>query len=686
MRVALVLALIGLPSVALGQLPRKPRTLIAKSLKKPSQRRPLTPEMALDATTASAPRLSPDGLWVLFEVRTRSLEDNRAQTQLHMTSIDGSIRRPLTTTGKYNGAASWAPDGKRIVFVSSRSDTPQLYLLSLNGGEAEQLTKLPGGASDPVWSSNGKFVAFTSAVYPDCSDNACNDKRFAADKDRPVAARAYDELLYRHWNGWSDGTVSHVFVLEVGSTRQPRDVTPGPHAVPPPHLNAGRGFAFLGSDNLVYCMNESTNTALSTNHDLYVTPIAAPRPRKITDNPAWDSDPVPSPDGRYIAYLTSQRAGFESDRAELAIYDVRSGKTTQRAASFDRPIGEIAWMGDSAGLYLAAYHRGYRVIASVGREAGEVAIQVDNVSARSLNVSDRHVVYAASSFDAPSEIFAYDRQSSKTAQITDLNAAWKAELQLGATEPLVAKSNGAEVHGFLTYPPGFSKSKKYPLLLLIHGGPQGAWMSGWGSRWNPQIFAAKGYVVAMPNPRGSIGYGQAFTDAVTKNWGGDPYDDVMAFTDAVEELRFIDGKRTCAAGASYGGYMVNWIAGHTDRFKCLISHAGLFDMESFWGDTEELWFPEWEMGGPPWKSDLYDKWSPHKFAASMKTPTLVIHGQLDYRVDLSHGLGMFTALRRQGIKARLVYFPDEGHWIKKPKNFVYWYDQMHGWLNQHLAP
>jgi len=647
---------------------------------------PLTPQTSLDVRFPGSPQVSPDGKRVVFHVKSRDLAKNRWETQLYEVPINGGPARQLTTQGRYNGQAAWAPDGKRLVFVSGREDGRQLHVIDLvNGGEARAITDLSGGASSPVWSPDGRHIAFTSDVFPECRNPACNVRRAKEESKRPVAARAYDDLLYRHWTAWGEETVTHVMVVGADGG-DPRDVTPGPDHSPPAFLGGGRGYGFVGNDRLVFSSNHAHASARSTNHDLFVVPLNKPSQRKrITDNPAWDAGPLPSPDGKRLAYLRHRRPGFEADRIELWIWEPGKGHVP-RTESFDRSVREVAWFADGSGLYFTAVNRGVVALYSVGADAGEPTALITDRSVGGLSVApDGAVLFISARLDRAPELEKWSPSSKAISTLTDLNRAALEGVELGRVEDATITHGTTPVHGLVMYPPGFDAKRPAPLLLLIHGGPQGAWRHGWSSRWNPQVFAAAGYVVAMPNPRGSVGYGQAFTDAVTGNWGGGPYEDVMAFGEGIAKKTGVDGERVCAAGASYGGYMVNWIAGHSTRFDCLISHAGLFDLQGFYGDTEELWFPEWEFGGPPWEArETYRRWSPHLFVHNAKTPTLVIHGQLDYRVDLSHGLGMFTALRRLGVPARLVYFPDEGHWIKKPKNYVYWFDQMLGWLQDHL--
>lgn len=646
-------------------------------------KKPLTAERSLDTRWPKKPALSPDGRQVAFEVATSRL-DGPSETQIYLMTLGEGRPRAITRTGGHSPV--WSPDGRRLAFVREFDKGPALMVFELaTSGEPTILASFAPGIGSPQWTADGRFIVFAASVFPDCKDEACNTEKKTAKKDAPVKARVYDDLLYRHWNAWDEGTREHLFAVPVDKPSRPVDLTPGPYAAPTDILNAGRGWTLAG-DTVIYAQNRDAERALSTNNDLYAARMFKGRPTKLTDNAAWDGNPVASPSGRYVAYAAFARAGFEADRAVLHVHDRESNTTVARTSAWDRSVSEIAWSPDEATIYVTAYDRGFKALFRMARDAGPVDLAVSGMHVSSVQVGDEDVVFVGSSFSAPPELWRLDRKTNKARALTSLNREFADGLMLGKVESLTVTSNdGTKVHGFVVLPPRFSPKRRYPLVMLIHGGPQGAWNSQWHARWNPQLFAARGFVVAMPNPRGSVGYGQDFVDAVTRDWGGGPYRDVLAYTDTMEAKGYVKPKATCAAGASYGGYMVNWIAGHTDRFSCLISHAGVFNLESMWGETEELWFPEWEMGGTPWAArERYEKWSPHRYIHQAKTPTLVVHGQLDYRVHLSQGQQMHTSLRRNGVPARFLYFPDEGHWVLKPHNFVFWYDQMLGWLDRHL--
>lgn len=642
----------------------------------------------------SDPQISPDGQWVAYNVATPDLETNRSVRNIWIVPIAGGEPRQLTRSGS-DERPRWSPDSQKIAFLSSRDAAPQVYEIGIEGGEARRVTNLSTGADNELWSPDGKWIAFVSSVYPGCRDDACNAQRDTERERSKVKARIYEKLLFRHWNAWWDGKRSHLFVVPAEGG-MPRDLTPGAdYDVPPFHLGGPEAIDFApDSQEICFTANTDKDEALSTNGDLFTVPLTgACPPKRITTNPGNDWGPVYSPDGKSIAYRSQKQPGYESDLWRLMLYDRATGRSIEVAPKFDQWVESIAWSADSRTIYFNAQEEVEEPIFAVPAAGGQAPKRViaEGYNGEFAASRDgRTVVFTRTSLTMPAEILAAKADGSEARQLTHQNAAWLAELDLPAAEPFWFEGAArTKVEGLLVRPPHFDAAKKYPTLLLIHGGPQGAWEDAWGYRWNPQVMAAPGYVVVMINPRGSTGYGQRFVAEISRDWGGKVYEDLMRGVDAaVAKYPFIDGSRLAAAGGSYGGFMVDWIATHTGRFKCLISHAGSYDARSMYGSTEELWFEEWEYGGTPWSNaELYDKWSPEKNAAALgkyKTPTLVIGGELDFRVPCTQDLEFFTALQREGVPSKLVIFPDEGHWVLKPQNSQLWYKTFLEWLARYL--
>ena len=657
-------------------------------------RRAITFNDLISMQRVSDPQISPDGNWIAYTVATPNLEANKIFRDVWIVPVSGGEPHQLTRGGS-DLRPRWSPDGKKIAFLSSRDGTQQVYWIALEGGEATRLTSLTTGADNELWSPDGKWVAFVSRVYPDCKTDACNAGRDADKEKNKVKARIYEKLLYRHWNEWWDGKRSHLFVISTDGKTM-RDLTAGAdYDVPPFNLGEPEAIAFSpDGQELCFTANPDKDEALSTNGDLFTVPVTgASEPKRITSNPADDWGPVYSPDGKWIAYRAQMHPGYESDRWRLMLHDRRTEKQTNLTEAFDRSVGALAWSADSKTIYFQSDEKAQMPIYAVAAAPGESPRAILGNSYNSefdVSKDGRPIVFTRMSLTMPPEVFASNADGTDIRQLTHHNGALLAQLDLSAAEPFWFEgAEGTQVEGLLVRPPHFDPSKKYPALLLVHGGPQGAWGDDWGYRWNQQVMAAPGYVVVMINPRGSYGYGQKFTEEISKDWGGKVYEDLMKGLDAaIAKYPFIDGSRVAAAGGSYGGYMVNWIATHTGRFKCLISHAGPFDAVSMYGSTEELWFEEWDQGGTPWSNpELYRRWSPSEYAAALgkyKTPTLVIGGELDFRVPYTQDLEFFTALQRQGVPSKLLLYPDEGHWVLKPQNSELWYKTFLGWLEQYL--
>jgi len=663
--------------------------------------------------------LSPDGRWVMYAATDVDLAKNTKTSHLWIVPVAGGPARALTDSMAGESHGRFSPDGKQILFESSRDGGQQIWLAGFNTadgtiGEPHELTSLSTETNGAMWSPDSTHILFVSKVFPDCPDDACNKTRDDEQEQSKVKARIFTHLLYRHWNEFTGDKRSHLFLASIDGS-VPRDLTPGDiHNVPPFQLEGPDQYAF-SPDGREIAFEEDLDPvpAISTNIDVFTLRLDNPdaKPVKISTSPGGDHSPRYSPDGRYIAWRSQARAGYESDRFRLVIYDRQTKQIKDVLPNFDRWVDEFAWGPQGSGvIYFTAEDKGEEPVFAInlGNGApnpfperltdtgsygdlhptpdGKLLI-ASRVTVRSpgevVTLDSALVAHGAFSVGMNREIAYPD--TLKERQITYLNDALLAQLDLPKMESYWFRSFGkVRVQGFIIKPPGFDPSKKYPVKFLIHGGPQGAWGDSWSYRWNAELFAANGYVVIMINPRGSVGYGQAFIDQINGDWGGKPYIDLMRGLDNAEaRFPYIDKTRECALGASYGGYMADWILGHTHRFRCIITHDGMFNPESAWGTTEELWFNEWEFKGTPWSNRaLYRRWSPMLAETSFKTPTLVVHSQLDYRLDVSEGYQLFDTLQRMKVPSKMLYFPDEGHWILKPQNSQLWYKTVNDWCDQ----
>jgi len=656
------------------------------------ERGPITFDDFIGIKRVSDPQFSPDGQHIAFVMTVMDKAKNTSNSDIWIISAKGGRPWQLTSSPQADFNPRWAPDGKTIAFISTRKGSPpQIWMIDPSGGEAYQLTDISTGATGVIWSPTGKHLAFTSSVYPDCDTDECNEKKNKTRDESPVKAQVFDELLYRHWNAWREGKRSHVFVVAADGGK-PRDVTPGDFDTPPISLGSGHDYAF-SPDGKEICfvrnIDPELKMALGTNNDLFLTPLEGGTISKLTENRANDNSPHYSPNQKYIAYRAMARPGFEADKYSLMLYDRQSKTAKNLTEKLDASVSEIHWAEDSSALYITYGQKGRTTLARVSLKDGSIETILEGHTFRSVGISGdaTQAVLLKQAMHQPPEIYTLDLKTKNLKSLTQINTQLTGKLLLNQAEEFWFRgAAGAKVHGFLLKPPGFDPQKKYPLLMLIHGGPQGAFNDDFHFRWNAQMFATPGYVIATINFHGSTGYGQAFTDSISGDWGGKPYEDIMLGLDHLHsQYEFIDRDKTAAAGGSYGGYMVNWIEGHTDRFDCLISHAGVFDLRSMHGATEELWFPEWDLRGTPWSNaESYSKWSPSFYVQNFKTPCLVIHGQLDFRVPVTQGFQLFTSLQRKGIPSKLLYYPDEGHFVLKPQNAELWWKTIHDWLAQYL--
>lgn len=651
---------------------------------------PFTVEDMLKLKRLSDPQVSPDGTRIAFVLTDVNLDQNTRNNDIYVVPVTGGDPVKIAGTERSEDRPRWSPDGTRLAFISNRDGGSQIWIIPAAGGEARKLTALATEASGLTWSPDGKWMAFVSEVYPECQDLACSERMLKDREASKVKAHIADGLLFRHWTTWKEGRYSHLFIVPADGSAPPRDLTPGAADVPPFSLGGPEDYAFSpDSTEIAFVKKTDKVEALSTNSDLFtldlVTPGAAPK--QLTSNMGADSGPQYTPDGKYLSWRAQARAGFESDRWTLVLHERKTGARRTVAAEWDRSIDAWVFTPDSTTVYLTAEDNGAvrvfradiaggapKPILSEGGSYGDVQVTPDG----------KTLVFSRASLTGPAELYRANADGSAITPITRVNTAFLASFGLKPGESVTyTGAGGATVQAWILKPGTFKAGIKYPLMYLVHGGPQGAWNDSWTYRWNAQVFASAGFVVVMPNPRGSTGFGQQFTDEISRDWGGKVFDDLMKGVDFAETLPYVDGSRKVAAGASYGGYAMNWFLGHTDRFKAIVSHAGVFNLTSMYGVTEELWFAEWDLGGTPWDNrEAYEKWSPHMYAKNFKTPTLVTHGELDFRVPVGEGFQLFTTLQRQGVPSRLLVFPDEGHWINRPQNSALWYRTFIEWMGR----
>lgn len=670
--------------------------------------RPMTFDDFVAVKSVGDPQISPDGRWVLYSVRTTDVGANKRSTVTLLAAVEAQTSAPGASikAGQFpNGAvpaseARWSPDGRRVAYVTGG----QLWIADANGTNARQLSTVNGGAGGIVWSPTGDRIAFASGVYPDCESDACNAERARAADTVKVKAHIADNLLYRHWTEWTPETRSHLFVVAPDGTGL-RDVTANvKYDVPPGPFGGSEGYAFSpdGRELAYTAKDQGREDAWSTDLNVYVVPVSGGAPVAITAaNRGADQNPVYSPDGRTILYGSQATPGFESDRVRLMAYDRASRTSRELLPGWDRNADGYVFSPAGDAIYLTTVDAGrtkfYRVAPTPsGRLPNpQLLTSGGNNFAPSFSSKGNAIAWLQDAAERPAEVYVATIGPAGligARRLTHHNDALLAQLKLNPVEDFWFKgANGDSVQGMLIKPPQYQAGKKYPVLLLIHGGPQGEWLDQWHGRWNFELFASPGFGIVAINPRGSFGYGQKFTNEVSKDWGGKVYVDIMNGLDAaLARNGWLDSTRMGAAGGSFGGYMTNWIAGHSNRFKALFTHAGVYNLENMYGATEEVWFSDWESGGPYWDKNAmeatYRRWSPHLFAANFRTPHLVVVGELDYRVPYTEGLSLFTALQRQGVPSRLIDFPDEGHWIGKPQNQRLWWSEVLGWFTKHLKP
>ncbi len=661
--------------------------------------RPFTVHDMVAMERVSDAQPSPDGSKVVFTLKTMDLEANGSHTDLWLASTDGSGSRQLTTHSAGDFSPRWADDST-LFFLSTRSDSVQVWRLSLTGGEATQVTDLPLDVESLVVGPDASALYLGLKVFPDCEGSIpCTAERLEVEEARQTTGMIFDSILVRHWDSWKDGRRNHVVAVQLNDkgsmTGEAVDLMAGMDTDCPTIPWGGDGDYTVTPDGstLVFTAKnaDGAEEAWTTNWDLWAVPTdGSTTPKNLTTaNKAWDTAPAFSPDGKTLAYLAMVRPDFEADRYRVMLMDLASGETRTLTENWDRSPRSVAWSPDGSMLYASADNVGNHSIFEINPKTGHVqALLAKSTNSSPHPLADGRLLFSRDSLTAPREIFVRPADGGDALQITHFNDERLSELEFGEYKQFsFIGAHGDQVWGYLIRPVGFEAGKKYPLAFLIHGGPQGSFDDHWHYRWNPQIYAAHGYAMVMIDFHGSTGYGQAFTDAIRGDWGGAPYEDLMkGLDDVLLRHPWIDSDRMAALGASYGGFMVNWIQGQTDRFAALVSHDGNLDEYMAYFDTEELWFPEWEHGGTPWENpEGYRKHSPVNHVADFKTPELVIHGALDYRVVDTQGLAMFNALQRMGVPSRLLYYPDENHWVLKPLNSIQWHEVVLDWIDRWTA-
>jgi len=644
-----------------------------------------------------SPALSPDGKKVAFTVTTVNEEENSMHTEIYVMNVDGSGLKQITDNEKSSKSPKWSPKGDKLAFTTSRSGKNQVWVFGKDLKNPKQYSSHYTGVGSFEWSPNGKLIAFTSRVYADAETQDEMKTRDEAIDNSKVTARVYEDLLFRHWNEWWDYKRTHLFILDT-KTKEIKDVTPGDYDAQP--ISLGSGYCFSpDSKELYFASNHDEVIATSTNNDIWKVSVnggeqvlvsEACELRQFKGN---DHGPQFSPNGKYLSFLSMDEAGYEADKTDFIIKEMKTGKMTNVTEDLVYSIGSYQWMPDNKNVLCQVDHTGRYKFFLLNIKSGELTKVIEDGYNRNINVDPKGktVVYLHQDFTRPFEVYSANIKTGKATKLTNINDEVIAQIEQNPGEDIWFEgAEGAKVHGFMIKPPFFDESKKYPTVFMVHGGPQGAWHDGWHFRWNPEMWAAQGYVMVLINPRGSTGYGQKFCEEISGDWGGKVFIDLVKGQQYVlENFDFIDKENIAAAGASYGGYMMNWMEGHMDSFKypfkTLVNHDGSFNLYAKYLTTDELWFPEKELGGPFWENEAdYIKFSPHNYIKNFNTPMLLIHGEQDFRLDFAESLMPFTALRKKGIDAKLILFPDEDHWVQKPQNSRFWHKSIFEWLDSYI--
>ncbi len=631
--------------------------------------------------------VSPDSKKLLFTLSESKLEDGSSNSDIYIMDADGNNLKNITNTPKSEANPVWDNDGKSVYFTSSQSGENQVYKLNLDSVKPWQITKFSMGVDDYKLSPNKKTIAFSTDVYPECgADDRCNKLNSDASENGPVQANMADELLFRHWNAYSGGKVSHVLLYDLEFDKY-TDLTPGKYNSPTFELGGGEGFNYSpDGKEICYFSKRDKDQASSTNSDLFTVSVNGENEKNLTEkNKSWDGSPIYSPDGKYIAYRLQLVPRFEADRFRLAVYDRNSGETKILTEDFDYWVDDYKWSPDSKSILFTADVKGYMPLYKIDIASQKIEKLSPDVTIGSFDISpdQKFIYYISRLTDKPTEIYKLDLSDNSVKKISSFNDKLLSEVDFRPAEQMwVEGADGKKVHVFIVKPHDFDPNKKYPLILNVHGGPQSQWADALRGDW--QVYPGAGYIVAFCNPHGSTGYGQSYTDAISGDWGGKVFKDLMLVTDALEKLPYVDKDRMGAMGWSFGGYMMNWFQGNTKRFKCLASMMGIYNLESMYGSTEELWFVEWDLKGQPWNSDLYKKWSPSSYVKNFSTPTLIVTGEKDYRVPYTQSLEYFTTLQKLGIDSKIIIFKNDCHWPSAVKSMPLYYNAHLEWFHKYL--
>ncbi len=658
---------------------------------------PFTADHLVRLDRVGAPVVSPDGSKVVYTVRKTDMEANKGRVNLWWTNVSDGQTHRLTNGEANDTAPAWSGDGNYVYFLSSRDDSSQVWRISLPGGELKQITQLPLDVGTFQLLASGDRLVVSLEVYLDCEDPACTRSRMDAQAENPVTGVVYDQLFMRHWDHWLTARHAQLFAIALNEEGVAGNesilLTQGIRADIPSRVWGGNEEYTVSEDGSILYFAarlRDRDEPTSTDFNIYSAPMNGDgAAENLTgSNPAWDTGPVLSPDGRSLAYLAMSRAGFEADRFQIMIRDIATGSVRTLAADWDRSASSMAFSSDGKSLLVNVQDQGNLTLWRVEVASGERHRLVNTGNVSSFSVSSTGVVFAKDDLRSPSELYVLDEGGTEVRQLTHFSTPQLQNVEMGDYEQFSFTGAGKEtVYGYVVKPAGFEEGKQYPVAFLIHGGPQGSFGNHFHYRWNPQTYAGQGFVAVFIDFHGSTGYGQAFTDSISGDWGGNPLIDLqLGLQAAQDKYQFINGEKVCALGASYGGFMVNWIAGNwPQRFDCLVNHDGVFDQRMMYYATEELWFPEWEHGGPYFaRPDEYEKHNPVNYVSQWQTPMLVIHGELDYRIPVTQGIAAFTALQRRGITSKFLYFPDENHWVRKPHNSLQWHNEVNQWLHHYL--